>query len=32
MENVVCWDIKAQFVPHKIHITFRYRAQPVNAM
>jgi hypothetical protein len=30
MKNVVFWDIKAEFVLHRRHITFRYRARPVN--
>jgi hypothetical protein len=29
MKNVVFWDIKTQFVPHRRH---SYRVQPVNAM
>jgi hypothetical protein len=32
MKNVVFWDIKTQFVPHRRHISLRYRAQPANAM
>jgi hypothetical protein len=32
MKNVVFWDIKTQFVLHRRRITFRYRAQPVNAI
>jgi hypothetical protein len=29
MKNAVFLDIKTQFVPHRRHITSRYRAQPV---
>jgi hypothetical protein len=32
MKNVVFWDIKTKFVPHRRHITFLLQAQPVNAM
>jgi hypothetical protein len=32
MKNAVFWDIKPQFVPHRRHISLRYRVQPVNAM
>jgi hypothetical protein len=32
MKNVVFWDIKTQFVPHRRHITSPLKAQPVNAM
>jgi hypothetical protein len=32
MKNVVFWGIKAQFVPHRRHITSPLRVQPVNAM
>jgi hypothetical protein len=32
IKNGVFWDMRIQFVPHRRHITFRYMAQPVNAM
>jgi hypothetical protein len=28
MKNVVFWDMKTQSVPHRRHISLRYRAQP----
>jgi hypothetical protein len=32
MKNVVFWDIKTQFVPHRRTLGLHYRPQPVNAM
>jgi hypothetical protein len=31
MKNTVFSDIKTQFIPHRRHITSRYKAQPVDA-
>jgi hypothetical protein len=32
MKNAVFWGIKTQFLLHRKHITFPYRAQLVNAV
>jgi hypothetical protein len=32
MKNVVFWDIKIQFLPHRRHITSSLHTHPVNAM
>jgi hypothetical protein len=32
MKNGVYWDIKTLFLPHRRHITFPSKAQPVNAI
>jgi hypothetical protein len=32
MKNAVFWDIIIQFLPHRRHITFCYRAKPVTVM